>query len=549
MPRHLTVQHPTYQDLSANAEFSASSWAARLAGGLARRLERRLRIWRGQPDFPAEQTLASLQCCHWKQPAMLPTTAEIAAAVGFNQLDAADHLVQDFLAAVEPGFGGALPDGAGNRSLLQTGEALRGWWTWIADKAATNTVANRKASGANNGLRQQVTRALVQAAAWLARQVSASGELPISSAPGSIDRWRPQSLHLCWAVTLREVASHFDERSWREAAERLLTRLRRQVDFRRWQAPLFQVAPAWLALMELGETSLAAECLRRPASLQQKHGAVPAIPGARWTCLTGLAQLAQIWFALGETDRAAAAVAWCGRQQRADGSFPGSAGPEACFYANQAYVPAAANYLLASHAQVTAAFARHGDDFPSEIDDVDGRWLAVLNWARRLPPGARVADVGCGRGRYLGRLQQALPHLRLTGIDLCPAHLQSLPPGIEGRVGHLLRLPAESGEFDAAFCVEAMEHALVPQVALEELARVVQPGGTMLVIDKNRDHQALSEHSPWERWLGADETCDWLRVACNQVSVTPIAHGSHVQPTGLFLAWTARKRNAVVKAA
>jgi malonyl-CoA O-methyltransferase len=179
--------------------------------------------------------------------------------------------------------------------------------------------------------------------------------------------------------------------------------------------------------------------------------------------------------------------------------------------------------------------------FPVEIDAADGRLAAVLQWCRDLGP-ARIIDVGCGKGRFLRHLRRAAPQATLVGVDLSPAALAALPDGVERRQGDLLRLPAGTGEFDAALCVEALEHSLLPRRAVAELCRVVRPGGSILIIDKNASHQPLSDHQPWERWFRPGEIAGWLAAEADDICVRPVAHGGRPAPSGLFLCWTGRRR-------
>lgn len=192
--------------------------------------------------------------------------------------------------------------------------------------------------------------------------------------------------------------------------------------------------------------------------------------------------------------------------------------------------------LMALRAQVHAAFTTPPRDLPDQIDSADGRVQIVRELLQALGDGpARVADVGCGPGRFIRALQAEFPHTTWTGIDPSPALLELLPEGVERRQGELLRLPAADGEFDAALAVESLEHALWPEQAVRELCRIVRPGGRLLIIDKHAAWQPLSEHAPWERWFEPVELVNWLSVDCRDVSCTPVAHGRHASPTGLFL--------------
>jgi malonyl-CoA O-methyltransferase len=173
----------------------------------------------------------------------------------------------------------------------------------------------------------------------------------------------------------------------------------------------------------------------------------------------------------------------------------------------------------------------------------DGRLQAVRNSLQGLPPGSRIADVGCGGGRYLHWLVQWFPQYCWTGIDASPAALSRTTPSVERLQGSLLELPVADDHFDAVFCVEALEHALLPEQAIAELCRVTRPGGRVLVIDKQQRRQRLSHHQPWEIWFKPDEVCSWLQPACEHISVTPLCHGPH-HSRGLFLAWAGERRPA-----
>jgi SAM-dependent methyltransferase len=100
-----------------------------------------------------------------------------------------------------------------------------------------------------------------------------------------------------------------------------------------------------------------------------------------------------------------------------------------------------------------------------------------------LPP-ALVLDAACGTGRYSQYLAER-GH-RVVGVDRSGAMLakarDKLPEG-DFREGDLEALPLDSGSVDAAVCALAMVHLTEVGRAVAELARVVRPGGRVIISD------------------------------------------------------------------
>ena len=201
-------------------------------------------------------------------------------------------------------------------------------------------------------------------------------------------------------------------------------------------------------------------------------------------------------------------------------------------------LPTTMAFLTAAYWQAQAAFADGAWEFPSEITEHDGRAVTVREWCKTLPSGARLLDAGCGKGRYLLQILTERSDLQLVGVDLAQEALDQLPGSVEGRSGHLLKLPAVTAEFDAVLCVEALEHALLPRQAADELCRVVRPGGSILIIDKDRRYQAHSQSQPWEAWFSVQDFQELLGPACDQVTCARVRHQSACRKR-LFLTATA----------
>jgi malonyl-CoA O-methyltransferase len=203
--------------------------------------------------------------------------------------------------------------------------------------------------------------------------------------------------------------------------------------------------------------------------------------------------------------------------------------------------------LKASVVEVEASFDREDLKLPAVIDPRDGRMEAVREWFARLDPRSSLVDAGCGPGRFLAKLAIEFPAARFTGVDPSSRLVSGLPHGIEGRRGSLLNLPAADGQFDAALAVESLEHALLAQRAVDELCRVVRPGGSILIIDKDLARQGLSEHEPWEQWFAPGEVSRWLSRHCTDVAVRQVCHVPAYRKRPLFLAWTARRSHNLIE--
>jgi SAM-dependent methyltransferase len=110
-----------------------------------------------------------------------------------------------------------------------------------------------------------------------------------------------------------------------------------------------------------------------------------------------------------------------------------------------------------------------------------------------LGPGQRVLDVGCGAGPHLGLFAGAVaPGGRVVGLDLAAERLALAAEHWAGRVadgsvalreGDHDALPFGDGEFDAAWSSLVLHHAERPATMLQEMARVVRPGGAVAIFD------------------------------------------------------------------
>jgi len=108
--------------------------------------------------------------------------------------------------------------------------------------------------------------------------------------------------------------------------------------------------------------------------------------------------------------------------------------------------------------------------------------------------GDRLLDLGCGGGRHA--FEAARRGARVVAMDTDRAELDrvtatfaamaeagEIPDGAGGRavIGDATRIPFSDGAFDKVIAAEILEHLPADQAAMNEIARVLRPGGAAAV--------------------------------------------------------------------
>lgn len=104
-----------------------------------------------------------------------------------------------------------------------------------------------------------------------------------------------------------------------------------------------------------------------------------------------------------------------------------------------------------------------------------------------LPSDLVIADLGCGSGNLAAELA---PHVKtVIAVDNSPAMLKAAKHRTAGmtnvqlRKGDLAAVPIEDGSCDAALLVLALSYVTAPENVLEEMHRILKPGGRAVIVD------------------------------------------------------------------
>jgi ubiquinone/menaquinone biosynthesis C-methylase UbiE len=124
----------------------------------------------------------------------------------------------------------------------------------------------------------------------------------------------------------------------------------------------------------------------------------------------------------------------------------------------------------------------------------------IVHQVGRYHPEGVVVDIGCGPGYLVIALAKSFPHLHITGVDIATEVVQlatrnvlhlGLGEQVEFRQGDVQDLPFEDNFVDFAVSTLSLHHWSEPKRALDEIHRILKPGGQFLIFDLRRDAKRL----------------------------------------------------------
>jgi len=160
--------------------------------------------------------------------------------------------------------------------------------------------------------------------------------------------------------------------------------------------------------------------------------------------------------------------------------------------------------------------ARQWDDLAREVLPLADYLPELLS---SLPSCESLVEIGVGTGALLSELRRKAQ--RVVGVDHSPAMLDEARrriatlDGVELRLGEMAHLPLSDNECRGAVLNMVLHHAPRPAEVLSELARIVAPGGDLIIADMVRHERDWMRERLADQWLGfeRDELSGWLAAA------------------------------------
>jgi ArsR family transcriptional regulator len=170
---------------------------------------------------------------------------------------------------------------------------------------------------------------------------------------------------------------------------------------------------------------------------------------------------------------------------------------------------------------------------------VPGRsWKGLAEALLRLLPPLDIADLGAGEGTLSLMLAQRARRVIAVdnsekmvsyGAEIARSHGVS---NLEYRLGDLEELPLAEAEVDLALFHQSLHHALHPEKAVAEAARILRPGGRIIIVDLLKHGYEEARELYADVWLGFAqvELIGLLRQANFQSAEVSVVHREEEAP-------------------
>lgn len=170
--------------------------------------------------------------------------------------------------------------------------------------------------------------------------------------------------------------------------------------------------------------------------------------------------------------------------------------------------------------------AQFYDSIASDFDSVMNKYevkkrlqLVFNELSKEKLRGKKVLDAGCGTGIFSKRAYEA--GSMVTSLDIGQNLLNEVKKKCKAKlvIGSVTSLPFGDACFDVVISTEVIEHTENPKKAVSELARVLKPGGILVITTPNKiwkwalliaNFLKIRPYYSFENWLGVSELKDTI---------------------------------------
>lgn len=357
----------------------------------------------------------------------------------------------------------------------------------------------------------EVDSYIIKGCDWLVSNVDAQGRLvPVTPIWGQEEGICSELIHLYCLSPLMEAGKIYNQR-YSKAAEHILNYYINNYTAQIMDFGILSHFYGYVmeALCDLDKKELARQAMNKLEMYQKEDGAIPAYKNVDFVCSTGMIQLAIVWYKLGEKEKGDKILTYVAKLQNESGGWYGSyaitdvvdISDKRNFptYIATAEISWAVKYFLdAVSLKMQLEFEQQASSFEEKIEKDDGRYINLSNEIKGFNS---ICDIGCGKGRFAKALKDDYKNVDITCIDISNKVMEYIENDFIKLKGALTNIPVESEKYDVVYTIEALEHTLIPENAMEELYRVVKPGGKIIVIDKSKRALERMLIDEWEQYF------------------------------------------------
>ncbi len=197
--------------------------------------------------------------------------------------------------------------------------------------------------------------------------------------------------------------------------------------------------------------------------------------------------------------------------------------------------------VAARRERSAAFFSAAAGDWERMRQELFGSTAELMPLLALLDPALVVADLGCGTGQISRTLAPFVR--RVIGVDASEAMLDAArtraPANVELRAGQLEQLPVADGEVDCALLLLVLHYVVDPATVLNEAARVLKPGGRLLIVDMMPHDREEMQETMGHLWPGFpnEQIDEWLVAAgFNGAQHLPLPVDARAKGPSLFAA-------------